>query len=78
VNNYLAIILWIGSLIVQFIAYMIIAAKQRGRDESKMSEISGHGTRIGQLRMDLMRQRLMIENIATYLETKNGISFKRD
>jgi hypothetical protein len=76
--NYLAIVLWVGSLIVQFVAYMILAAKQRGREEAKLAEITIQKATIGQLRDDTMKQRLMIENIATYLETSDGVRFRRD
>jgi len=76
--NYLAILLWVGSLIAQFVAYMILAARQRGRDEAKMSEIAEQGRVIATLQTDMMRQRLRTENICTYLETKNGVTFRRD
>lgn len=76
--NYLAIVLWVGSLIAQFVAYMILAARQRGRDEAKMSEIAEQGHKIASLQVDMMRQRLRTENICTYLETKNGVTFRRD
>ena len=69
-STYLAIVLWVGSLITQFIAYMFLAAKQRGREEAKIAEI-------GELREDAIKHRLMTENIATYLEAKNGITFRR-
>ena len=76
--NYLAILLWVGSLIAQFIAYMILAARQRGRDEAKMAEIAEQGKDIASLQIDMMRQKLRTENICTYLETKNGVIFRRD
>ena len=75
--NYLAIVLWVGSLIAQFVAYMILAARQRGRDEVKMAEIEECIAEIKDLKEDAIHRRLMIENIATYLEAKNGITFRR-
>jgi hypothetical protein len=75
--SYLALILWIGSMIVQFIAYMVLAARQRGRDEAKIAEINLQNDAISRLKEDAIEHRLMTENIATYLEAKNGISFRR-
>jgi hypothetical protein len=76
-SNYLAILLWVGSLIAQFVAYMILAARQRGRDEAKMSEIEDCVAEIKDLKEDAIQRRLMLENIATYLEAKNGVTFRR-
>jgi hypothetical protein len=76
-TNYLAIVLWIGSMIVQFVAYMVLAARQRGRDEIKIAEIAVQKETIKQLRDDAEDHRLMTESIMTYLETKNGIQFRR-
>ena len=75
--NYLAIVLWIGSMILQFVAYMILAARQRGRDEVKLAEIATQNDIISRLKEDAIEHRLMTENIATYLEAKNGITFRR-
>jgi hypothetical protein len=76
-SNYLAVVIMVGSPLIQFVAYMILAARQRGRDESKMAEIAEHASAIDGLQVDIVKQRLMIENIATYLEAKNGITFRR-
>lgn len=75
--NYLAVIIMVGSPLVQFVAYMVLAARQRGRDEAKMAEIAEHEKAIQGLQSDVVRQNLMLENIATYLEAKNGIQFRR-
>jgi len=64
-------------MIAQFIAYMILFAKQRGRDEAKMAEIDSQNEAISRLKEEAVEHRLMTENIATYLEAKNGISFRR-
>jgi len=69
--NYLALIIMVGGPILQFFAYMYLAGKQRGKDEERLQEIAN-------LKVAQVSQRLMIENIATYLEAKNGITFRRD
>jgi len=76
-SNYLAVLIMVGSPMIQFVAYMVLAARQRGRDEAKMSEIAEQASAIEGLQVDVVKQRLMIENIATYLEAKNGITFRR-
>jgi len=76
-STYLAIVLWVGSLIAQFIAYMFLAARQRGREDEKLEEIARQSEAISKLKEDAIEHRLMTENIATYLEAKNGIQFRR-
>ena len=75
--NYLAIVLWVGSLIVQFIAYVILAAKQRGRDEMKFAKIAELELENGEMRDKVRSLELQMENVSTYLEAKNGIKFRR-
>ena len=42
--NYLAILLWVGSLIAQFLAYMWLAQKQRGNDDQQVKDmVDKHG-----------------------------------
>jgi hypothetical protein len=69
--NYLALIVMVAVPLAQFFIYVYIRGKERGTEQVRIDEIT-------QLRSDSTRQRLMIENIATYLEAKNGIIFRRD
>jgi hypothetical protein len=63
--NYLAIVLWVGSLLLQFVIYMILAARQRGRDEAQLAEVSD-------LRMRVLKMELQVSNMRGWLKGSFG------
>jgi len=62
-TNYLAIVLWVGSLIAQFLAYLWLAQRQKGKDESRMIQVVDR-------QVDIQNDHVKLEMRVLQLETQ--------